>query len=76
LAEASRDPLLRSVIGVVELTLALALTRDRTMSGAEYREMSVRLFEKLIEQVEAGKPEEAGETFDRIRQVDHAQVIG
>ncbi len=44
LAETSRDPLLRLAIGVVELTLALALTREGAHGGADYRAALARQF--------------------------------
>src|SRR5690606_30527438 len=76
LADAGRDPLLRSVLGVVELTLALALTRDGVLSGPDYRTRSARLLQEVIVAVEAGRVDEAGEAFARCRQLDREQVLG
>ncbi len=74
LAESSHDVLLRSVIGVVELTLALALTRDRHVSGLEYRAASVALFIQLTAAIEAGDAEAAAALFDRCRELDRQQA--
>jgi DNA-binding FadR family transcriptional regulator len=74
IAEASRDPLLRSILGVVELTLALALTRDRAMPGAAYRAQSVELFIALTAAVEAAQAETASELYANIRLLDQRQT--
>lgn len=75
LAESAQDPLLRSVIGVVELTLALALTRDRAMRAEDYREKSVDLFQRLTSAVESGEAEEAQKLFEACRTLDRAQTM-
>jgi DNA-binding FadR family transcriptional regulator len=75
LAETSRDPLLRAVIGVVELTLALALTRDGALSGPDYRSASVSQFQALIAAIERGDADQAAILFDTIRALDRAQVL-
>jgi DNA-binding FadR family transcriptional regulator len=75
LAESSMDLLLRSVLGVVELTLALALTRDRALAGAAYRQQSVQLFQAVIAAVEAGAAEEAEANLAKCRALDRAQVL-
>jgi DNA-binding FadR family transcriptional regulator len=74
LAEAGRDPLLRSVLGLVELTLALALTRDRAMPGAVYRDQSVKSFIALTAAIEAGQAETASALYVDIRLLDQRQV--
>jgi DNA-binding FadR family transcriptional regulator len=74
IAEASRDPLLRSILGVVELTLALALTRDRAMPGAAYRAQSVEMFIALTTAVEAARAETASELYANIRLLDQRQT--
>ena len=75
LAETSRDPLLRSVIGVVELTLALALTRDGALCSPDYRAASVSRFQALIAAVEQGDADQAAILFESIRALDRAQVL-
>ncbi len=74
IAESGHDVLLRSVIGVVELTLALALTRDGAMAGTVYREQSAALFVRLVAAIEAGKPDEALDIFGQCRDLDRGQV--
>ena len=75
IAESGRDPLLRSILGVVELTLALALTRDKAMSGAEYRAQSAGLFIELTAAIEAGNVDEAVRIYDLCRLLDQGQTI-
>lgn len=74
IAESSRDPLLRSILGVVELTLAFALTRDRAMPGTDYRAQSVKTFIALTSAVEAGREEEASRLYADIRLLDQRQT--
>lgn len=74
IAESSQDVLLRSVIGVVELTLALALTRDKAMAGADYRAAAAAHFTELTAAIEAGDGVRAAAVFDRCRQLDQRQV--
>jgi DNA-binding FadR family transcriptional regulator len=74
IAESARDPLLRSVIGVVELTLALALTRDAAMTGADYRQRSTALFIDLTAAIELGVPDQAEAIMERCRALDREQV--
>ena len=61
-------------LGVVELTLALALTRDRHLSAADYRIRSAALFIELTGAIEAGNAELATALFDKCRDLDRAQV--
>ncbi len=75
IADAAQDMLLRSVIGVVELTLALALTREGALSGPDYRLQSVRMFERLIAAIEAGQVEETSALFEHCRLLDRGQVF-
>lgn len=75
LADAAHDPLLRSVLGVVELTLALALTRDKALSGQAYRTEASALFTHLTAAVEAGKPDDVLALSDQCRQLDRAQIF-
>ncbi|WP_052715856.1 FadR/GntR family transcriptional regulator [Devosia chinhatensis] len=74
LADSAQDMLLRSVIGVVELTLALALTKDVAMAGPTYRTRSTALFVELITLIEAGKVAEAADVFTQCRELDRLQV--
>ncbi len=74
IAESAQDMLLRSVVGVVELTLALALTRDHAMSGADYRAQSASLFVQLTAAIERGAAEETAAIFAQCRALDRAQV--
>lgn len=75
IAESGRDPLLRSILGVVELTLALALTRDRAMTGADYRNRSVTLFIDLTAAIESGDAEAAAGLYEACRALDQSQTI-
>lgn len=75
IAESGHDVLLRSVIGVVELTLALALTRDRAMGGPQYRDEASALFIKLTEAIEAGDAEKSALVFGRCRDLDRRQAF-
>lgn len=74
IADSAQDMLLRSVLGVVELTLALALTRDVAMSGPEYRARSAELFVRLTAAVEAGEVETTAGLFEQCRMLDLGQV--
>src|SRR5690606_200051 len=58
IAEASQNTLLRGVVGVVELLLALALTRSSETVLA-YREATIESLEKVILAIEAGNEDEA-----------------
>jgi DNA-binding FadR family transcriptional regulator len=73
--DAAQDPLLRSVIGVAELTLALALTRDRALPGPDYRARSVALFIQLTAALEAGNLNEALARAAAARALDRNQII-
>ncbi|MBD8066745.1 FadR family transcriptional regulator [Devosia sp. PTR5] len=76
IAESSQDLLLRSVIGVVELTLALALTREEAIPASEYRERSAALFVLVAQAIESGNAEAAREHYDATRRLDSEQVLG
>jgi len=75
IAESSQDLLLRSVIGVVELTLALALTRDTHLAGEDYRGQSAALFLQLAGAIESGDSAAATALFDATRALDRSQVF-
>lgn len=75
IAESGRDPLLRSTLGVVELTLALALTRDQAMTGAQYRERAAALFVQLTAAIEASQADAAAQLYEACRQLDQSQTV-
>lgn len=66
IAETSRNPLLRSVTGVVELTLALAATSGSLAERHETRLASTLRHEALVAAVEAGDPVQAAAAIDAI----------
>jgi DNA-binding FadR family transcriptional regulator len=74
IADAGHDLLLRSVLGVVELTLALALVRDAALMAADYRKQSADLFGQLTHAIECAEPERAAEMLDLCRALDSGQV--
>ncbi|UYO00850.1 MAG: FadR family transcriptional regulator [Devosia sp.] len=74
IADSGHDMLLRSVLGVVELTLALALTRSVTLAAADYREKAATLFVSLTAALEAGDAANAARLYQATRQLDRAQV--
>lgn len=74
IAESGHDLLLRSVLGVVELTLALALTRDAALEGSAYRDQSVALFTQLVSAIEGGHPDKAVTVFAECRELDRRQA--
>lgn len=75
IADSAQDMLLRSVIGVVELTLALALTREMALSAPDYRAQSVVLFGQVIAAIERGNVDETTILFEQCRELDRAQVF-
>jgi DNA-binding FadR family transcriptional regulator len=75
IADSAQDMLLRSVIGVVELTLALALTREMALPAADYRAQSVVLFVQVIAAIERGNVDETTILFEQCRELDRAQVF-
>lgn len=74
IAEAGHDLLLRSVIGVVELTLALALTRNIVHTADRYRTQSTMYFTQLVSAIEHGNAPEAAAIFARSRTLDQQQA--
>lgn len=74
IADSGHDMLLRSVLGVVELTLALALTRSSTLAAAVYREKAAALFISLTAALEAGDSANSLRLYEATRQLDRAQV--
>ena len=74
-AEASHDPLLRSILGVIELTLALALTRSRAMQGPDYRAKLSETFVALTAAIEASDTDNAATLYQKCRLLDQGQTI-
>jgi DNA-binding FadR family transcriptional regulator len=74
IADAAHDMLLRPVIGVVELTLALALTRDKAMPGEVYRTQSAEYFAQLVSAIERADAPGAAEILGQRRALDQSQV--
>ncbi len=74
LADCGQDLLLRSVIGVFELTLALALTRDVALSGVQYRAETAQLFTDITSAVELGDAARANALFAQSRLLDQRQI--
>lgn len=75
MAECSQNVLLRSVAGVVELTLALALTTDQQATGPQYRDKSMVQREALVASIEKGQAEEAAEALTEAIALDRAQAL-
>lgn len=75
IAETSRNPLLRSVTGVVELTLALAATSGSPAERHETRLASTLRHETLIIAIEAGDPVQAAAAIDAIVEGDLAHTM-
>jgi DNA-binding FadR family transcriptional regulator len=74
IAEASQNTLLRGVVGVVELLLALALTRSSETVLA-YRDAIIESLEKVVLAIEAGNEDEAREHMAVNMMLDHARVL-
>jgi DNA-binding FadR family transcriptional regulator len=66
IAESSGNPLLRSVTGVVELTLALVAKAGSAEQGHSIRQASTAEHEKLVGAIEAGQSDAAVEIIKRI----------
>jgi DNA-binding FadR family transcriptional regulator len=74
-AETSRNPLLRSVTGVVELTLALAATSGTAAERHAARVESTVRHEALIIAIEAGDPVKAAAAIESIVEGDLAHTM-
>lgn len=74
IAEASQNTLLRSVVGVVELLLALALSRSSDTITA-YREASVAILEKIVLAIEAGQIDATRDHLSACFRLDHERVL-
>tara|TARA_R110002124_G_scaffold114535_59_gene269856 strand:- start:10223 stop:10960 length:738 start_codon:yes stop_codon:yes gene_type:complete len=74
IAEASGNALLRSVTGIVELTLALALKSLDAQSTPPYCQASLAAHAELVSAIEAGNVEAAGRAGDAVSQLDNARA--
>lgn len=73
-AESSQNTLLRAVVGVVELLLAVALTRSSESVGA-YCEATIAGLEKVILAIEAGNVEDARDALVTCLDLDHKRIL-
>lgn len=79
IAECSQNVLLRSVTGVVELTLTLALTRPlqaENTDGANYRCRSLLAREELVRTMEQGSGPDCVAALAACLQLDKVAVLG
>lgn len=76
IAEASGNPLLRSVIGVVELTVALAAIAGTKEEQLSMRRASAAEHGRLVEAIEAGDSPAAVESMRRIVEAAHRSALG
>ncbi|KQT44225.1 hypothetical protein ASG47_16845 [Devosia sp. Leaf420] len=74
IAEASQNTLLRGVVGVVELLLALALTRQPETLQA-YCAESIENLEAVIQAIEAGKVDAARDHLAAGIALDHQRIL-
>ncbi|MDV3252730.1 FadR family transcriptional regulator [Devosia sp. BK] len=74
IAEASQNTLLRGVVGVVELLLALALTRQPETLQA-YCAQSIENLEAVIQAIEAGKADAARDHLAAGIELDHKRIL-
>jgi len=75
-ADGSGNPLLRSVLGVVELTLALAVSTGREGLSSEYVGRSLAIHDELVTFIEAGDRVRSRATIEASIALDLAQVLG
>jgi DNA-binding FadR family transcriptional regulator len=75
MADCSGNVLLRSVAGVVELTLALALTTDGDATGASYRASSAEGREQLVAAIERGDGDAAAAALQSSLDLDRSQAL-
>jgi len=73
-AESSGNSLLRSVTGIVELTLALALKSLADTDSASYRSASISAHDALLHAIETGSKEDAQRALNIILDLDEAQA--
>lgn len=75
MAECSDNVLLRSVTGVVELTLALALTADQQASGVAYRAACIDGRDRMVTAIEKGQGEENAAAVAAALALDRVQAL-
>jgi DNA-binding FadR family transcriptional regulator len=75
IAECSQNALLRSVVGVVELTLALALTRNDA-DAVTYRDARSATLDALVDAIEAGAGDAAAAALGKACALDESRVAG
>ena len=75
LADGSGNPLLRSVLGVVELTLALAVSKGGASVLPQYATCSIGLHDELIHAIEAGDRAKARAAMEASIALDLAEVL-
>jgi len=74
-AESSKNVLMRSVAGVVELTLALAATAGDPGEGRLYRDAGIKGCERLVSAIESGDGPGAMQAMTDIIELDRDQVF-
>jgi DNA-binding FadR family transcriptional regulator len=74
IAESSGNSLLRSVTGIVELTLALALNSLSNTDSTSYRSASLAAHDALLHAIETGSKEDAQRALNIILDLDEAQA--
>ena len=74
-ADGSGNPLLRSVLGVVELTLALAVSTSGESLSTAYAVSSLSIHGDLIAALEAGNQSRSRSMIEASIALDHAEVL-
>lgn len=74
IADSAQNTLLRSVVGVVELILALALSSDEA-GRVSYMEEATRRLEAVLEAIEAGRPDDSEAALSACLALDHQRVL-
>lgn len=75
IAESSGNTLLRSVTGIVELTLALALKSLADAPAADYQKTSIAAHTALLAAIEQGKPPAALAAMEQIVELDNIRAM-
>lgn len=75
IAESSGNSLLRSVTGIVELTLALALKSLTDLDAATYRQAAVHAHTSLIAAIEKSDSDDAQKAISAVIDLDAIQVM-
>ena len=74
IAESSSNSLLRSVTGIVELTLALALKSLADPEATTYRQASLSAHSALLLAIEKGEISDAQGAMEQIIALDEARI--